>query len=93
MSVEVVYALADRYVSVEVELARGAIVEDALVRSGIEGLVEGLDLSRSVVGVFGEVAKLDRVLAPGDRVEIYRALRMDPREARRERVRDEPKQH
>ncbi len=92
MSVEVVCALPDRHVSVEVELAHGATVEDALVRSEIEGLVEGLDLSRSVIGVFGEVVKLDRVLAPGDRVEIYRALTMDPREARRQRVHDERKQ-
>ena len=87
--VEVVYALTDRYVCVEVELARGATVNDALGRSGIEALVEGLDLSRSAVGVFGEVASLDRVLVAGDRVEIYRALTMDPRDARHERVLEE----
>lgn len=89
ISVEVVYSLPDRHVSVAVKLDPGSTVADALARCGIEALVEGLDLGRSVVGVFGEVVERDRVLAAGDRVEIYRPLTMDPKEARRRRARDQ----
>jgi hypothetical protein len=37
-------------------------------------------------GVWGEECALDRRLQNGDRVEIYRPLPHDPREARRRRV-------
>ena len=38
------------------------------------------------VGIFGELRDRQDVPADGDRVEIYRPLRSDPRERRRERV-------
>ena len=87
MLVEVVYALPERHVSVQVELELGATVSDALRCSEIERLIEGLDVSRAAVGVFGEVVSVDHPLRPGDRVEIYRSLRVDPRDARRQRAR------
>jgi putative ubiquitin-RnfH superfamily antitoxin RatB of RatAB toxin-antitoxin module len=45
-----------------------------------------IDLARNTVGVFGQLAELGRVLEQGDRVEIYRPLRKDPRQARRDRA-------
>ena len=93
MLVEVVYALPERHVSVQVELELGATVSDALRCSEIERLIEGLDLGAVTVGVFGEVVSVERPLRPGDRVEIYRALTVDPRDARRERARVEREQH
>lgn len=39
------------------------------------------------VGVFGERCERDRVVFEGDRVELYRPLTVDPRQARRERAR------
>ncbi len=41
----------------------------------------------SGIGVFGEPRGLDAPLAPGDRVELWRPLLADPKEARRERAR------
>ena len=38
--------------------------------------------------VFGKLAKLTSVLRAGDRVEIYRRLTHDPKEARKKRVAD-----
>ena len=38
------------------------------------------------VGIFGRVMEADTVLRDGDRVEIYRPLEADPKEARRARV-------
>ena len=41
----------------------------------------------SGLGVFGEPRSLEALLAPGDRVELWRPLLADPKEARRERAR------
>jgi putative ubiquitin-RnfH superfamily antitoxin RatB of RatAB toxin-antitoxin module len=38
-------------------------------------------------GIYGRRVTLDTKLADGDRVEIYRPLRADPKEARRQRAR------
>jgi putative ubiquitin-RnfH superfamily antitoxin RatB of RatAB toxin-antitoxin module len=39
------------------------------------------------VGIFGEPRERQDVPADGDRIEIYRPLRSDPRQRRREKVR------
>ncbi len=54
------------------------------------GLVEEfpeIDLERAPLGVFGRSCADDTVLRAGDRVEIYRPLQIDPKEARRRRAR------
>lgn len=79
MKVEVVYALPERAEVVTLDLPAGARVRDALAASG-------LDLQSHAFGIFGKRVTLDRPLADGDRVEIYRPLAMDPKEARRRRA-------
>ena len=59
-------------------LPAGATVRDALAAAGLEG---------QAFGIFGKRVELDHRLADGDRVEIYRPLAMDPKEARRQRAR------
>ena len=83
MQVEVVFALPDRQVLEPVEVADGATVAEAIARSGIERRFPGVDLSALQVGVWGRTVDRSRVLREGDRVEIYRPLEIDPREARR----------
>ena len=85
MRVEVVYAVRDAVDAVSVELPAGATVRDALTASGMVARHPGIDL-RSV-GVFGRRVRADAPLADGDRVEIYRALALDPKERRRQRAR------
>ena len=46
-----------------------------------------IDLSVQKIGVFGKLRALDAPLAHCDRVEIYRPLLVDPKEARRQRYR------
>jgi len=81
LQVEVVYALPRRERSVRLALPRGATVRDALERSGLA------PLARGKVGIHGRVVRTDAPLAEGDRVEIYRPLALDPKEARRRRAR------
>ena len=83
MQVEVVFALPDRQVLEALEVEDGATVAEAIARSGIERRFPDEDLSALEVGVWGRTADRSRVLQDGDRVEIYRPLEIDPREARR----------
>lgn len=85
MRIEVVYALPERHDSITVDLPEKATVAEALAASGIRERHPGIDLSR--VGIFGRAVKEDAPLADGDRVEIYRPLALDPKEARRRRAR------
>jgi len=80
LRVEVVYALAEAADTVSLRLPAGATVREALAKAG------RLDLARGKVGIFGAVVSLDAKLADGDRVEIYRPLAIDPKEARRRRA-------
>lgn len=68
----------------ELTLAEGSTLRDALRASAIEA--PGLDLATCPVGIFGKKKAPDTVLRDGDRVEIYRPLVADPKEARRRRV-------
>lgn len=68
-------------------LPQGATVRDALVRSGLCPQAACGDLSSLKVGVWGKLKPLDQVLRDRDRVEVYRPLQIDPKEARRRRQR------
>jgi uncharacterized protein len=77
--VEVVFSRAPRTVDESMlELAPGATVADALRAAGVGD--EPL-----VCGVWGRRVAPDQLLRDGDRVELYRALAVDPMEARRRR--------
>lgn len=86
IQVEVAYSAAPRQVEVvKLTLPAGALLADALQASG---LIErhGLTLDAQLaVGVWMKLRPLDTPLRDADRVEIYRALRVDPKEARRQR--------
>jgi hypothetical protein len=83
LTVEVVFALSDRQELVTVSLEEGATVSDAVAHPSIASLFPDWDLDKCAVGVWGRLAPRDQRLRHGDRVEIYRPLVMDPREARR----------
>lgn len=84
--VEVAYALPDEQQIIELEVDQGTTVQQAILRSGISGYFQDLDIENSKVGIFGKLTKMDRELKAGDRVEIYRPLIADPKEVRRQRA-------
>lgn len=86
MRIDVVYALPDGQAQVGVRLADGATVADALGAVAETEPFSELDLAAVPVGVFGESVGRERRLRDGDRVEIYRPLLVDPKEARRRRA-------
>ena len=87
LRVEVVYARADIQVVETVELPAGATVREAIAASNLAGRFPEIDLARAAVGIFGRRVKLTDAVKNGDRVEIYRPLKVDPKEARRRRAR------
>jgi putative ubiquitin-RnfH superfamily antitoxin RatB of RatAB toxin-antitoxin module len=88
LRVEVVYSPAPRVVDqVELRLPSGATVEQALRSSGLLERHALQPPERLSVGVWGKRKALGDVLRDCDRVEIYRPLLVDPKEARRQRYR------
>ena len=84
LRVEVVYALATETDVVSVRLPSGATAADALRASGL--LDKHQWIAQAKIGIYGKVVGADTRLADGDRVEIYRPLTLDPKEARRRRA-------
>jgi putative ubiquitin-RnfH superfamily antitoxin RatB of RatAB toxin-antitoxin module len=86
--VEVVYALPEVQHRVHLELSEGATVGQALAAVSRVEPFASLDLERLKLGVFGRLVGRTEILRHGDRLEVYRPLAMDPKEARRRRADD-----
>lgn len=86
ISLEVAYALPDRQALLEVVVEGGASVEQAILASGIIKRFSQIDLATCKVGIWNRTCKLTDVPKNGDRIEIYRPLIADPKEARRRRA-------
>lgn len=86
ITVEVVYATPDAQVIETVRLPEGATVAHAITASGLLTRFPQIDLARQAVGIYGRRVRLTDTVAVDDRVEIYRGLRADPKQMRRERA-------
>ena len=83
--VEVAYADPQRQFLRTVEVVAGSSAADAIAASGILAQLPGF--VPAGIGIFGQRVEPDTRLRDGDRVELYRPLRIDPKQARRNRVR------
>ena len=86
LRVEVAYATPERQVLLAIDVAEGCTLGEAIERSGIRAEFPGMLVDPSAVGIFGRRMPMDHVLQEGDRVEIYRPLIADPKDARRRRA-------
>lgn len=85
MRVELLWSPGPREVlSLELDLPEGSCIADAIAASGWPATHPALSPLPGV-GIWGRNASPGQVLQDGDRVEIYRPLRVDPKVARRER--------
>lgn len=73
---------------VQLTLATGSTVQQAIVASGLLQKYPEIDLSKNKLGIFGKLTKADVALRDHDRVEIYRALIADPKEVRKKRAQE-----
>ena len=86
-SVEVVYALRDRFDTVKVQLKSGATVADAIRLSGLLAAHPEICTAPLAAGIYGRRVSLSVQPHHGDRIEIYRPLSADPKQLRLRRAR------
>ncbi len=83
ISVELVFALPEKQVLRSITLAAGSTVGDVIMKGDLVSEFPGVDLEKAQAGIWGRLVDRDHVVRDGDRVELYRPLDVDPREARR----------
>jgi len=93
ITVEVAYALPHKQKIIALLVEPGTTALEAVKRSRISDYFPGLEVETAKMGIFGQslgtkgLEPADKhVLHQGDRVEIYRPLTSDPKEARRKRA-------
>ena len=89
IQIEVVYATPAGQCLLAICVPGGTTLESAIDRSGITEIFPEIDLSLQKVGIFGKIVSPDAVVKAGDRIEIYRSLQVDPKQARKNRARSQ----
>lgn len=84
IDVEVVYAEPDKQLIKQIRVQQGITAIEAVKLSNIrQEFGEMPEFEDMEVGIFSKRCRHDDILMDGDRVEIYRPLLIDPKEARR----------
>ncbi len=86
ISVEVVLATPERQVLLALRVRKESSVAEVIAASGIASRFPDLPLDDMPTGIWGKAVSRDSKVREGDRVELYRPLLTDPREARRRRA-------
>ncbi|SDA85900.1 MULTISPECIES: RnfH family protein [unclassified Janthinobacterium] len=86
IEVQVCHALPDSSFLRSLTVPAGTTLGQALEQSGVLREFPGIDLAVNMVGIYGKKKSLDTVLREHDRIEVYRPLQADPKEARRRRA-------
>ncbi len=83
IKIEVCYALPNHQQIIALEVEQGTTILEAIQQSGVLTQFPDIDLTKQKVGVFSKARALTDRVEQGDRIEIYRPLTIDPKEARR----------
>lgn len=86
MIVTVVYALPEHQHVLQTVVAPGTTVGQAIMASGLLELEPKLREAELRAGVWNHRVALDAIVRAGERIEVYRPLTVDPKEARRIRA-------
>lgn len=89
LEIEVVYGLPDKQVLKKMNVQNGCTAREAVCQSGLDEIFSELDLQTAPLGIFGKSVKDETLLRDKDRIEIYRPLLIDPKEARRKRIQNQ----
>jgi putative ubiquitin-RnfH superfamily antitoxin RatB of RatAB toxin-antitoxin module len=84
--IEIAYAMPEKQRIIELQVAPDCTIESAIQQSGLLALFPEIDLTKQQVGVFSQQRNLSDKVKEGDRIEIYRPLAVDPKQARRARA-------
>ncbi len=83
VQVELVYATSERQELLNLTVAAGTTIAQLIDDSGIAGEFPDQGLESAQAGVWGRLVDHEYQVVDGDRIEIYRSLQIDPRDARR----------
>lgn len=88
VAIEVAYALPEQQKIISLQVPESTSLYQAALLSNITAYFPQLNLETANLGVFGKLEKNPhtRLVQAGDRVEIYRPLLTDPKEARKARA-------
>lgn len=88
INVEVAFARPERQEIIRLQVEEGTTAVEAVKRSGITAVFPEIDAEKDDMGIFGKVIKnpSSHELRDGDRVEVYRPLKIDPKQARLNRA-------
>ncbi|WP_404365062.1 RnfH family protein [Marinobacter sp.] len=88
MKIEVAYATPEKQKILALDVPEGTSAKEAVLQSGITDVFPEIDPETIDMGIFGKVIKTPQShpLRDGDRVELYRPLKIDPKQARLNRA-------
>lgn len=86
ITVEVAFAKPVLQHILTVQVDEDQTVREAIVLSGILAIFPEINLDKQKVGMFGKICNLSDRVKAGMRIEIYRPLIIDPKEARRKKA-------
>lgn len=81
--VEVFYATPEAQKLITIDFEEDLTVKEAILKSNIVAAFPELNLADIVVGIYSKKVSLDDKVKPGDRIEIYRNLVIDPKVKRK----------
>ncbi len=86
INIEIVYAKPEKQTLLSLSVAENCTVSEAILQSNILADFPDCDINTASVGIFSTPCTLETIVQSGDRIEIYRPLQTDPKEARRQRA-------
>lgn len=88
INIEVAFARPDKQKIVPLQVEEGTTALKAVQMSGITAIFPEIVPEQDNMGIFGKIIKNPSAheLRQGDRVEIYRPLQIDPKQARLNRA-------
>lgn len=88
IDIEVAYATENHQVILQFQTSSQTTVLEAIQSSGLLNQQPEIDMTRQKAGIFGQIVALNHTVQHGDRIEIYRPLKIDPMDARRQKAKN-----
>jgi len=86
ITIEVIYALPTEQNIISIRVNKTCKVKEAIEKSGVLEKYPEIDLDEEKLGIFSKKCTLTDSLNDWDRIEIYRPLIIDPKQARKDRA-------
>lgn len=90
INVEIAYAKPEKQMLISISVAENCTILEVILQSGMLQAFPEIDLDSANVGIFSTLCSLEKIVENGDRIEIYRPLQTDPKDARRQRALKKP---